>query len=62
MWVAFLKKVISFIEQPSVIMCILNHLELWEDPRPPPETPELVYEPEVDYVPWRDEVSEIEAG
>ena len=29
-------KVISFIEQPSVIRRILKHLDLWEDPRPPP--------------------------
>ena len=35
-------KVISFIEQPSVIRRILKHLDLWEDPRPPPEPLGLV--------------------
>jgi hypothetical protein len=29
-------KVISFIEQPSVVRRILEHLDLWEEPRPPP--------------------------
>ena len=47
-------KVISFIEQPSVIIRILKHLDLWEDPRPPPEPLEMVCEPDVDYVPWQD--------
>ena len=35
-------KVISFIEQPSVIRRILKHLYLWEDPRPPPEPGSIV--------------------
>jgi hypothetical protein len=30
-------KVISFIEQPSVVRRILEHLDLWEEPRPPPD-------------------------
>ncbi len=55
-------KVISFIEQSSVIRHILKHLDLWEDPRPPPESLEMVCEPNVDYVPWQDYVSEIEVG
>ncbi|KAF5430188.1 hypothetical protein C5S42_00655, partial [Candidatus Methanomarinus sp.] len=55
-------KVISFIEQPSVIRLILKHLNLWEDPRPPPEPLEMVCEPNVDYIPWQDDVPEIEAG
>ncbi len=55
-------KVISFIEQPSVIRRILKHLDLWEDPRPPPEPLERVCEPCADYVPWQDDVPEIEVG
>ena len=55
-------KVISFIEQPFVIRRILKHLDLWEDPRPPPEPLELVCEPCADYVPWQDDVPEIEVG
>ena len=55
-------KVISIIEQPSVIKRILKHLDLWEDPRPPPQSLELVCEPDADYVPWRDDVPEIEVG
>ncbi|NOQ21351.1 MAG: acid--CoA ligase [Candidatus Aegiribacteria sp.] len=53
-------KVISFIEQPFVIRRILKHLDLWKDPRPPPEPLELVCEPCADYVPWQDDVPEIE--
>jgi hypothetical protein len=55
-------KVISFIEQPSVIRLILKHLNLWEYPRPPPEPLEMVCQPNVDYIPWQDDVPEIEAG
>ncbi|NOQ23112.1 MAG: hypothetical protein GQ565_10765 [Candidatus Aegiribacteria sp.] len=55
-------KVISFIEQPSVIRRILKHLDLWEDPRPPPQPLELVCAPCADYVPWQDDVPEIEVG
>jgi len=55
-------KVISFIEQPFVIRRILKHLDLWEDPRPPPEPLELVCEPDADYIPWQDDVPEIEVG
>ena len=55
-------KVISFIEQPSLIRRILKHLDLWEDPRPPPQPLELVCEPCADYVPWQDDVPEIEVG
>jgi len=35
---------------------------LWEDPRPPPEPLELVCEPCADYVPWQDDIPEIEVG
>lgn len=55
-------KVISFIDQPFVIRRILKHLDLWEDPRPPPRPQELVCEPCADYVPWQDDVPEIEVG
>ena len=55
-------KVISFIDQPFVIRRILKHLDLWEDPRPLPQPLELVCEPCADYVPWQDDVPEIEVG
>ena len=55
-------KVISFIEQPSVIRRILKHLDLWEDARPPPQPLEMVCEPDADYIPWQDDVPEIEVG
>jgi hypothetical protein len=55
-------KVISFIEQPSVIKRILKHLDLWENSRPPPQPLEMVCEPCADYLPWRDDVPEIEVG
>ncbi|PKO23442.1 MAG: hypothetical protein CVU38_03990 [Chloroflexi bacterium HGW-Chloroflexi-1] len=44
--------VVSVIERPSVIMRILDHLELWEEeePKPPPETLEMVCEPDTDYL------------
>ncbi len=57
-------KVISFIEQQFVIRRILKLLDLWEDPRPPPEPLELVCEPFHSRisVPWQDDVPEIEVG
>ena len=55
-------KVISFIEQPFVIKRILKHLDLCEDPRPPPEPLDRVCEPCADYVPWQGDVPEIEVG
>ena len=55
-------KIISFIEQSSLIRRILKHLDLREDPRPPPEPLEIVCEPCADYIPWQDDVPEIEAG
>jgi len=55
-------KVVSFIEQPSVIKRILKLLDLREDPRSPPQPLEMVCEPNVDYVPWQDNVPEIEVG
>jgi len=53
-------KAISFIEKPSVIRRILKHLDLWEDPRPPPKPLKLVCEPCTDYLPWKDNVLKIE--
>ncbi|MCK4806993.1 MAG: hypothetical protein KAT09_05070 [Candidatus Aegiribacteria sp.] len=41
---------------------ILKHLDLWEDQSPPLEPLEMVCEPNVDYVPWQDDVPEIEVG
>ena len=42
-------KVISLIEHPSVIRRILKHLDLWEDPRPPPKPLEMVCEPDAEF-------------
>jgi hypothetical protein len=57
-------KAISVIEQPSVIRRILEHLELWDEgePRPPPDSLQMVCEPFADYIPWRDDVPEVEVG
>ena len=57
-------KAISVIERPSVIRRILKHLSLYEEekPRSPPDSLQMVCEPYADYVPWRDDVSEIEVG
>ena len=55
-------KVISLIEQPSVIRRILKHLDLLEDTRPPPKPLEMVCEPDTDYITWQDDVPEIEVG
>jgi hypothetical protein len=44
------------------LLRILKHLDFWEDPRPPPQHLELVCEPYTDYVPWKDDVPEIEVG
>jgi len=57
-------KAISVIERPSVIRLILEHLELWHEgePRSPPDSLQMVCEPDADYVPWRDDVPEIEVG
>lgn len=52
-------KVVSIIEQPSVTK-VLNHFDLREDPRPPPL--EMACEPNVDYVPWQDNIPETAVG
>ena len=44
------------------MMFVKKHLDLWEDPRPPPEPLEMVCEPCADYNPWQDDVPEIEVG
>jgi hypothetical protein len=41
---------------------LLSILLEWEEPRPPPQTLELVCEPDADYVPWQDDVPEVEIG
>ncbi len=42
---------------------ITGHLDLWEDPRPPPEPLEsMVCEPCADYILWQDDFPEIEVG
>ena len=46
-------RVISFIDNPSVIEKILNHLKLWDPPeRPPPPQPSTTMEPEDDFLAW----------
>jgi len=50
------------MKNPLVIRLILKHLYLWEDPRPPPQPLDMVCEPATDFVPWQDDVSEIEVG
>ncbi|MCK4506649.1 MAG: hypothetical protein KAW14_13625 [Candidatus Aegiribacteria sp.] len=60
-WI-FRNPMTSSQSSPFVIRRILKHLDLWEDPRPPPEPLELVCEPDADYIPWQDEVPEIEVG
>ncbi|MCK4806063.1 MAG: hypothetical protein KAT09_00380 [Candidatus Aegiribacteria sp.] len=40
----------------------IRTLGLWDDPRPPPEPVEMVCEPCAEYVPWQDDVPEIEVG
>ena len=52
----------SLISRFGIMGGILKHLDLWEDPRPLPEPLEMVCEPNVDYVPWQDDVPEIEVG
>jgi hypothetical protein len=42
--------------------CSRHRKQLWEDSRPPPQPLELVCEPCADYVPWQDDVPEIEVG
>lgn len=55
-------KVISFVEQPSLIRCILKRLELQEDSGLPPRTLKSVCEPDRDYVPWKDDVLEVDSA
>ncbi len=57
-------RVTSVMERPAVIRRILEHLDLWveEEPRPTPVPLKPVFDPDADYVTWRDDVPEIEAG
>jgi hypothetical protein len=46
-------RIVAFIENPQVVRAILEHLSLWDEPRPPPA---LVAAPgapvEFEYLPW----------
>ena len=54
------------VERPSAntYQALLKHLDLWKDPRQPPESLELVCEPFHSRisVPWQDDVPEIDVG
>jgi hypothetical protein len=46
-------RIISFIENPSVIERILKHLKLWDPPeRPPPPKHSITLEPDADFLAW----------
>jgi hypothetical protein len=47
-------RIISFIDNPSVIEKILKHLKLWDPPeRPPPPQSSTTMEPEDDFLAWK---------
>ncbi|MCD4670450.1 MAG: hypothetical protein K8S14_08385 [Actinomycetia bacterium] len=48
------------MEDPSLCSC--TALDLWEDPKPPPQPLEMVCEPDAEYIPWENDVPEIEVG
>jgi len=46
-------RILSFIDNPSVIEKILRHLNLWNPPaRPPPPRRSTTLEPEADFLDW----------
>jgi hypothetical protein len=46
-------RIISFIDNPSVIEKILKHLKLWDPPeRPPPPKHFTTLEPDADFLDW----------
>jgi hypothetical protein len=46
-------RILSFIENPSVIEKILRHLKLWDLPeRSPPSGRSITMEPDADYIAW----------
>ena len=48
-------RIIAFIEEQRVVRAILEHLSLWDEPRPPPALPAASGAPvELEYLPWVD--------
>lgn len=48
-------RIVAFIEEPRVVRAILEHLSLWDEPRPPPGTPAARHAPtELEYLHWVD--------
>lgn len=46
-------RIISFIEDPRVVRAMLEHLSIWDEPRPPPALPAAARAPvELEYLPW----------
>jgi hypothetical protein len=46
-------RIIAFIEEQRVVRAILEHLSLWDEPRPPPALPAAARAPvELEYLPW----------
>jgi hypothetical protein len=46
-------RILSFIDNPSVIEKILRHLKLWDFPeRSPPPRPSTTLEPDADFLAW----------
>ena len=46
-------RILSFIDNPSVIEKILRHLKLWNPPeRPPPPRRSTTLEPDADFLAW----------
>lgn len=52
-------QIIAFIEDRRVVCAILEHLRLWDEPRPPPVRTAAVREPlELEYLPCVERSSE----
>ena len=46
-------RIMAFIEDRRVVRAILEHLSLWDEPRPPPAPPAATRAPlELEYLPW----------
>ena len=46
-------RIMAFIEDRRVVRAILEHLSLWDEPRPPPAPPAAPRAPlELEYLPW----------
>ncbi|MFA4948898.1 MAG: hypothetical protein WC674_10395 [Candidatus Krumholzibacteriia bacterium] len=47
-------RIVAFIEEPRVVRAILEHLSLWDTPRPRPPLPADVGPADFEYVPCED--------